>query len=758
MRRQLDHSYEFGPFRLDISERVVLRDGEIVPLTTKAFETLRVLLENRGHIVEREELMERVWPGTFVEEGNLSVTVSMLRKALGDSSNEPCYIATIPGRGYRFIAGVRQTQLETVDLIVEKQTRSLVVIEEEEEENNELLRDLSSDLLPTSQHERGKALGQAESVSAIPATAAYPEQPANSFLRPAALVALALIIGAGLWFIARLIATTPLPTSKLVPLTSLPGSESQAAFSPDGKQIAFVWNGEKENNFDIYVKLLDTEIPLRLTTDPAQDSNPVWSPDGRYIAFLRRLAEKSAVYLIPPLGGPERKLAEVNAINYGSSLDWSPDGKSLAAVDRCGSQEPCSLSLISIETGEKQKLTFPPTEHAEYNGDTNPAFSPDGKTLAFIRIGSLGVSDVYLAPVSGGEPRRLTFDNMTAIGLTWTADGREIIFRSNRGGYPTLWRIPAVGGTPELLPAVGDEAIEPAISHQGQRLVYTRRMMDSNIWRIEMSSPTTRGTSPARLISSTRNDVAPQLSPDGKRIVFASDRAGSLEIWVCDSEGLNPIQLTFFGGVHTGTPRWSPDSRRITFDSRPEGQTDIYVISAEGGKPRRVTMETSEDVAPSWSRDGRWIYFGSKRSGDWQVWKVPPEGGAAVQVTKEGGFAALESPDGKFIYYAKNRDLPGPLWRVPIKGGEESPVPGFANAVPWGQWAVLDKGIYFITAETRATIEFFNFATRQITQIATPEKKVFGGPSLSVSADGGWILYVQIDRNDSDLMLVENFR
>jgi len=140
------------------------------------------------------------------------------------------------------------------------------------------------------------------------------------------------------------------------------------------------------------------------------------------------------------------------------------------------------------------------------------------------------------------------------------------------------------------------------------------------------------------------------------------------------------------------------------------------------------------------------------------VWKAPAEGGEAVQVTKKGGFAALESLDGKFIYYAKNRDAPGPLWRMPVEGGKESPVPGLAEAVPWGQWAVLDQGIYFINAETHPTIEFFSFATGQATQIAQLEKRVLGGPSLAVSSDGRWILYVQVDRNDTDLMLVENFR
>src|SRR5438445_2671376 len=146
MSGRIDQSYEFGPFRLDASERVLLRNGDVLPLTAKAFHTLLVLVENSGHIVERDELMQKVWPDTFVEEGNLSVTVSMLRKALGDNSGQPRYIATVAGRGYRFIAGVTDVQDGISELILEKQTRSHLVIEEEEE-NGELIRESSSDPL-----------------------------------------------------------------------------------------------------------------------------------------------------------------------------------------------------------------------------------------------------------------------------------------------------------------------------------------------------------------------------------------------------------------------------------------------------------------------------------------------------------------------------------------------------------------------------------------------------------------------------------
>ena len=226
---------------------------------------------------------------------------------------------------------------------------------------------------------------------------------------------------------------------------------------------------------------------------------------------------------------------------------------------------------------------------------------------------------------------------------------------------------------------------------------------------------------------------------------------------MCDSEGANLVQLTSFGGPEVGTPRWSPDGQQIVFDSAAESNRDIYVVSPEGARPRRLTTETSSEVRPSWSRDGRWIYFGSNRSGDWQIWKMPAEGGQAVQVTRQGGREALEATDGRVLYYAKNRGLPG-LWRTPVEGGEEIRI---HDQVVQGHWALMDGGFYFLNskASPRPAIEFFNFATGRTTQIASVEKDFDSRvPSLAVSPDGRWILYVQIDQRESDIMLVENFR
>ena len=550
-------------------------------------------------------------------------------------------------------------------------------------------------------------------------------------------------------------AARPLPpNARITPFTTFSGAADQPAFSPDGSQIAFTWNGDNRNNVDLYVKLIGAGVPLRLTRDPAEDRSPAWSPDGRYLAFLRRQASENGIFIVPALGGAERKLGKTEPGL--SKLAWSPDGRTLAVVDQSSPEEPNSIFLLSVEDGEKQRLTSPP----ESTSDDFPAFSPDGKTLAFIRLGSLNSEDIYLISVSGGNLRRLTTDDRRVHSLAWTADGNEIVFSSNRGGPFSLWRVAVSGGPPEWVAAIGQNAYSPAISRQGNRLAYNVSFLDSNIWRLDRSGSAGRQNPPTKLISSTRQDHSPQFSPDGKRIVFVSDRSGNEEIWVSESDGSQPVQLTFFDGPVNGTPRWSPDGQQIVFDARPAGNSDIYVISAEGGKPRPLVQEPSHDVMPSWSRDGSSIYFCSNRSDAFQIWRVPAAGGQAVQVTLQGGFEAFESADGKMLYYTKGRG-PGGLWQVPVAGGEEKQVPQLVNAGYRRYWSVQDEGVYFVSpgSSARAAINFFSFARQRVIQIGVLEKDPLQGPpGLTVSPDGRWVLYAQADQSISDIMLVENFR
>jgi Tol biopolymer transport system component/predicted Ser/Thr protein kinase len=574
-------------------------------------------------------------------------------------------------------------------------------------------------------------------------------------------VALGLALAAVVFGLYKLLwraSQPPAKVSKIVPFTSFSGHKSEPAFSPDGRQIAFSWDGEKGDNLDIYVKLPGEGTPLRLTTNPAIDRSPAWSPDGRVIAFIRQTPDGNSLMTIPALGGPERRLTSFTGY---PRVAWSPDGKYLAISHSESPSELNSIFLVSADTGEKRKLLSSPAEQA----DRAPKFSPDGQWIAFIRSSNLAVDDIYLVSVNGGEPKPITNDKVGIRGLDWTVDGREIVFSSTRGGAFGLWRVPVSGGSPQPLSGVGENAYFPAVSAHGNYLAYVYRREDQNIWRAPGPNSSVKDSPPTRLIASTRADLTPRYSLDGKRIAFASGRSGSTEIWMCDSEGANPVQVTNFGSGHTGTPRWSPDGQRIALDARISGTSDIYVVNADGGSPRQLTTESSADVMPVWSTDGQSIFFGSDRDGDWQIWKVPAQGGQAVRVTKGGGYGTLAATEG-FIYYSRNSGVamatgkksnePG-IWKVPVDGGEETRV--------FDQGSVLflfvtDDGAYLLNgaAKPLPAIEFYSFASKQMTTIVSIEKSKYYGSQFAVSPDGKWVLYVQIDQEDNDIMLVDHFQ
>src|SRR5262249_23654062 len=360
--------------------------------------------------------MSKLWPDSYVEESNLTQNVYMLRRALGEGSHEHRYIVTIPGRGYRFNAEIRESSQEGAEMMIETRTLSRIIIPPEESTRQEMVARSGQPGARSIQLSGGRPGRAAVVRGAV--------ERHKTEVSVALGVVILAIAGAIFFHSSSTKAATPqfhLP--RLVPFKSDTRSESEATFTPNGSQIAFVGDGGTERNFDIYVKLLDVGNPLRLTTDPAMDPGPVWSPDGRFIAFMRRQSiGTETVILIPALGGPERRVAQV-----ADGLDWSPDGQYLLVADKSSPGEPNSISLLSIETGERRKLTAPPIGSF---GDTLPVFSPDGKTIAFARQISGGVEELYVVPLAGGEPRQLTSDNRRIYSLQWARSGREIIFSS----------------------------------------------------------------------------------------------------------------------------------------------------------------------------------------------------------------------------------------------------------------------------------------------------------------------------------------
>lgn len=380
-------------------------------------------------------------------------------------------------------------------------------------------------------------------------------------------------------------APEPVASTPPIVLTSYPGEESDPALSPDGKRVAFAWNGEKEDNFDIYVKPVDAGEPVRLTTDPAPDGAPVWSPDGNFIAFRRITGDKGGFYIVPAAGGPERKVADIPTLpshRGWPDLDWAPDGKSLIVVDT--SATPAGLASVSLATGEKRILTVPPVKSF---GDGGPRVSPDGKWLAFVRASHASVGDWYLAPLgseSPSEPKRLTNFNALVRGGAWNSSSDTLLIGSSSGAA-RIWRVP-LGGEPRLAAEFSEGDTSPSIARRGSRLVFRRGYSDSNLWRASLKDPQ---APPVRIIASTREDNQADHTADGSRLVFISSRTGTREIWTANADGSNPVRITT-EGAGPAAPRWSPDGKRIAFAKRPGGNVDVYVVDASGGAPRRADI------------------------------------------------------------------------------------------------------------------------------------------------------------------------
>jgi len=564
--------------------------------------------------------------------------------------------------------------------------------------------------------------------------------------------------------------SVPEPESQLtaVPLTSFEGREQDATFSPDGNQVAFAWNGPNQDNFDIYVQVVGSASPpLRLTSDPATDVAPAWSPDGRRIAFVRSVGERNTVHLISPLGGPDRELARFPSGSSRASrfltLAWLPDADSLLVAGTESANEPAAIYSLSAATGVKVRLTSPT---AGSLGDQHAAVSPDGNTMAFVRYASLAApAHIHLMPSQGGEPKLLA-RHSTIRGVTWLPDSREIIFSSGSFGQnqtSRLWRIAVGGGDPTLLAGIGVNASNPVVAPSGNRLVFERSVSEPNIWRYELEGSSNE---PQKLIASTQPERSAQLSPDGKRIAFASWRSGNAEIWLAGSDGSNPIQLTSLSGPAAGSPRWSPDGQSIAFDSNLQGSWDVYVVNAQGGAPRVVALGEGEESRASWSRDGQWIYFNSDRGGTHQIYRIPVQGGEPVQVSHAGGYNPFESPDGRFVYYGRGPMEAG-LWRIPAEGGDEEAVlPALGGvAVGRGRWDVVEDGVYFLDdaeapeAGSGVVLKFLDLDTRQVRHVADLEQPpAQGSTPFDVAPDGSWFAYVRRDQSDSDLILVEDFR
>jgi Tol biopolymer transport system component/DNA-binding winged helix-turn-helix (wHTH) protein len=699
----------FGPFEINVLTEELRRDGRRIQLQSQPIRILSALLEKPGELVTREDLRRRLWPeDTFVDfEHGLNTAVRKLRQALEDDAEKPTYIETLPKRGYRFIAPLD---------------------------------------------------GDPPSPPVSVANGPLPDPPAEStaqaatprsrrrwpyLVGSAALVIVAIV---GL-LLVRFTHRPPAPVARQ--LVTLPGDSGCPSFSPDGERVTFLHNQFLANDDDLYVTSIPDGSLLKMTSQPGHYGCPHFSPDGKYLAFRQNKNDESGIYVMPAFGGSIGKLISLHP--WSGGFDWSPDGKAIVYSDSDSPQSKRVLHRMNLETMQDSVI---PTGDFEV---CCPFYSPDGKW-----IGLGGMAGLALIPAGGGKLRE--FKNSANCGASWTSDSKEIVFTRYRNGPTVIWRLPIASG--ELKSAPGSISngylCNLTISLKGNRLAYVIQSGEmGTIYRLDLPTASNPHPGPPRvLIATTSKEEVGQISPDGKRIVFQSERTGQSEIWSAESDGSNQLQLSRSpsDGEYTGTPRWSPDGKWISY-----GHNGVYIMNATGGPLRKIG--TCLGIS-SWSHDGKWIYCNGPPGAyqDSQIWKVSVENGEAHQITRNGGFNAFESSDGKYIYLTKWNT--SGIFRVPVAGGPEVKVIDYPEAGAWAYWVLEDDGIYYIVKNTeeksdiRYWLECFDFASRTSKRIA-PIKQIllFAAPGFTISPDRSWMLYAGAERGtDTRLMMMENFR
>ena len=526
------------------------------------------------------------------------------------------------------------------------------------------------------------------------------------------------------------------------------------------------------------------------TRGVGSETSPAFSPDGQKLAFLRLndRAAQAIVARVDALGNAaaERALAldwpadEVDAERARNqpsrAIAWTADGKSLVVM------AAPALALLSLETGKLQRITKPGDNLA----DQSPAVSPDGRSLAFVRStlmreegeeGNEG-ADIYTCDLSGGNLARLTYDNDEVSGVDWSADGREIVYAAARGTGWHLWRIFAAGGSPREILSAGAGASEPAVARAGHKLAFTDASASESIWRRPVDSKSEgeknrtekqeAGGEP--WIRTGASETYPAFSPDGRQVADISNQGGNEEVWLTDVQTGARAQVTNFHGPVLRGVRWSPDGKMLLINAINGGPAiDAVPASARVGNPAPVHVASGFN--PAYSRDGKSIYYVAGKSAAYTrkgksalyvmggaLYKARPDGSEAKVLVQPPASSPEESADGRSVYFRRGRTI----WRVSSDGGKAEEAIEPEHNLLGASYAAVPGGIYYLEFDRPARavdLAFYRFSSSKTSEVLRmTDAEGSSGAGFTISPDGNTILYPKIDRSQTNLVLIENFR
>ncbi len=663
------HFYRFGEFTIDAEQRVLLRAGKPAPLTPKVFETLLVLVEGRGRIVDRDELMRRLWPNSFVEESNLTFNIRQLRKALGDDARRPIYIETVARRGYRFIADAEE------------------ILGESHTGPGGARLNGSDSALPQigAPGDASTGGGAAHDAASAPEVSAYAPAalhgtPARAFGRPLliarAAVAAVLLLAGGLfawhfgmgpyrgrgdnWLAG---AGAPAPTPKLEQLTAT-GKYTRAANSADGQYVAYT--SAARGRESIWLRQLATSACREIISfADGRIYGLAFAHGGAYLYFVKGGTGPAALYRVAlPLGGPAMKL--IGGVEGSFSL--SPDDSRVAFIRYSDDDKECALMIADAE-GQHERTLAVRTEPDWFN---TPAWSPDGQSIV-VAVGPTdrGAREVRLVEyrVTGGAEREVSAGRWFYIArVAWLPDKSGLIVVGAEGLLKPkqLWRVAYPGGAVRRLTDGLEHYTDISLTADASLAVAPLTTHNSALW-------VGSGADPQSLKWLTEASSNFCWTADG-RLLYSSNVSYTQNLWAMRPDGAEPEQLTAAG--MDGYPAATRDGRYIAFTSSRTGTLQIWRMNADGSNQVQLTNGVGANF-PAVSPDGQWVIYNNVN--DWHLWRVPIEGGAPAPLTDYFAFAPAMSPDGKLIAcFGRGDKRERKLLVIPFDGG--APLREFALA------------------------------------------------------------------------------
>ena len=647
----------FDEFELDISKRLLTRDGKPLALNAKAFDVLVFLVENPGRILSKDEILSSVWENQFVEEANLPVQISALRKALGERKETPRFLVTIPGKGYEFIANISTGK----EITIERHRVSHFVIDETELNDQEIDTSIS-----------------------------YPGRILRSPTAARILTAgglLLLLAAASVWFYksvdqksgqtARTVRA-PLRQASSHIFTAVSGMVDRVAISQDGKTLAYVerlkhqrslWLGDVEDNHSIQI------VPFadRSYYDLA------FAPGGKYIYLTARDPNHREVTLmrISIFGGALQELIS----KVDSSFTFSPDGRSLAFLRRDADGNRTSLIIADAETGQNERV-LTSREKPENTVGVGISWSPDGQMIAFAADAETGGTELLTANVLDGRVSKIgeTFGNRI-VNIVWQPDESGLFINrntSNDAGDGRIWFVPYPQGEAKQ---ITDDSLDYHLASlcitADNKLAVLQAQADPQIQIAldgdpQRSHKVLEGT---RFRSEGRYGV--EVAPDGK-VLFTANSTDSRTIWEMDADGSNQRQLTVSQkACYDQQFGITPDDRFLVFESNRSGASEIWRANRDGSDLKLLTSGGG-NIEPAGSPDGMWVVYIASRDDKHELRRVSIEGGEPVQLTTEKSFWPAVSPDGRSIVFVRGRSEAGTdqaISIIPFNGG--SPVKTF---------------------------------------------------------------------------------